>query len=80
VNQHAKFTITAVAAPWSEEERRRRLAAAYKILLDAVAKPERKAAGDTAGSATCTRCGGPVFPDGDRWACLHCDQVYGGVA
>jgi hypothetical protein len=46
-----RFTITAVAAPWSEEERRRRLAAAYKILLDAAAKQERQAAGDTAENA-----------------------------
>jgi hypothetical protein len=43
-NKAQRFTITAVAANWTAEERARRLAAAYKILLDAATKHERQAA------------------------------------
>jgi hypothetical protein len=37
-NKAQRFTITAVAANWTAEERARRLAAAYAILLEAGSK------------------------------------------
>jgi uncharacterized Zn finger protein (UPF0148 family) len=76
VNQREKFTITAVPAPWSEEERRRRLAAAYSVLLDGARPPA-----ETADGAACTRCGRPVERRKNGVvACAWCGELHRGPA
>jgi hypothetical protein len=52
------------------------LLCAYEILIEAGRRARRQPV-ETADGLACTRCGGPVYVEGDAARCWHCDEPYG---